>query len=362
MKPFSPLYFIKENKLRCVLLIFMIFLGYAIYLGGLYITNLLDNWKTPIEYYDKIVTVNSEKDDKNHEDFELFKTEVSESGKATVLEINTFNGLNWNSILGLENGQYTFTFRSVEDFKTYCNYMDIKCDFSNLKSGSMIMSDMFAKNKDLKIDDKIDKDYDTNIYNEFCLDAVTQEDGYTLYFITDEVDTSDCVMLIPKGISGKEIYDYAYELQDKYTLDVYDGLREEIESQFGVLMVIYMFIVILLAVIMSVTINAAFVGMYQRRTFEFAVYRAIGISRRQIIGKIVGELLYMDIIALVIGGGIFFLSLYLFNNIVLYPIGMYLRYFHPWALLGLLLCNAMIVVPLILSRCRKLLKADICEY
>lgn len=39
MNPFSPLYFIKENKARCLLLMFMIFLSWGVYLGGLYATN-----------------------------------------------------------------------------------------------------------------------------------------------------------------------------------------------------------------------------------------------------------------------------------------------------------------------------------
>ena len=81
-----------------------------------------------------------------------------------------------------------------------------------------------------------------------------------------------------------------------------------------------------------------------------------------IVGKIVGELVCLDFVTLLLGGGIFFLALYLLNNLVLYPAGKYLNYFHPLALTGLLLCNVTILVPLIVTRCRQLLKADICEY
>ena len=102
--------------------------------------------------------------------------------------------------------------------------------------------------------------------------------------------------------------------------------------------IIYGFIIILLAVIMAVTVNAAFIGMYQRRHFEFAIYRAIGMSKKEIIGKIVKELIYIDGIAVFLGGGIFFLGLYLFNHLALYPVGKYLRYYHPLALSGALLC------------------------
>ena len=144
---------------------------------------------------------------------------------------------------------------------------------------------------------------------------------------------------------------------------IYNGaLKDNILLEYKSFNMIYTFIVILLSVILAVTINAAFVGMYQRRNFEFAVYRAIGISKQRIISKIIGELVCLDFITLTIGGGIFFLALYLFNNLVLYPTGKYLNYFHPLALFGLVLCNITILVPLIITRCRQLLKADICEY
>ena len=54
MKPFSPLYFIKENASRCLALMLMIFLSFGCYLGGLYVTNPLDNWKVPLSYYETI--------------------------------------------------------------------------------------------------------------------------------------------------------------------------------------------------------------------------------------------------------------------------------------------------------------------
>ena len=123
-----------------------------------------------------------------------------------------------------------------------------------------------------------------------------------------------------------------------------------------------MFIAVLLSIILAITINAAFVGMYQRREFEFAVYRAIGISKKQVITKIVKELLLIDAIALSVGAAIVLLGLYLSNHLFLYPVGKYLRYFDPLAFGFLLLCNVIVIVPLIFTRCRQMLRADICEY
>lgn len=360
MKPFSALYFIKENKVRCMLLIFMIFLGYAAYLGGLYATNVRDCWELPLHYYGKMVLVSNNGEENQIEQYERFMEEAADDDRIDVLYISFRNALNWKTIMGFENGQFAYTFASVEDFKMYCAHMDIECDTDSLKEGSMIMSEKMSKNRNLQIGDKIDKDDDEKIFGEYTLDAVTKEDGYPVYFIDPEIAGNDFAMLFSDelGVSGLSNY-----IQKEYGNILYgEQFEEEVEGWFEFFNSIYLFVVMILALILAVTICAAFMGMYQRRNFEFAVYRAIGISKRRIIGKIAGELLWMDLIALTAGGAIFFLGLYLLNNQVLYPIGKYLRYFHPVALIGLGFCNIMVLVPLILTRCRQMLKADICKY
>lgn len=355
------MYFIKKNKTRCILMIFMLFLGYGAYLGGLYVTNPYDNWRLNIDYYKNMVSVSCITSDEDMKDFQAYVDEVLEDGKTKVIPLGADNGLNWHSVMGFDMGRCSFTFCSIEDFKDFCSFNNIECDFNSVKNGSIIMSEKFALNLDLKLGDKVDKDYDKNIYGEFSIDAITKEDGYTLYYI-DESEEFELILLLGTEIKNAKLYDYAFGLQEKYDVFVYQGLYDNISSQLSMFNTIYVFVVILMAVIMAVTINAAFVGMYQHRTYEFAVYRAIGISKRRIVGKIAGELLCMDLIALTAGGAVFFTTLYLFNNLVLYPVGKYLKYYHPIALLGIVVCNLMVIVPLITTRCKKLLKADICEY
>lgn len=338
---------------------FMLFLSYAAYLGGIYITNPYDNWQLAIDYYEEYTTAFPSNEDDDYSDFYAFTEELENDDRVDVLQLGVYNSFLWESIMYFESGSFSGTFMSVDDFKTYCEHMNIECEFDNLKGGSLIMSERFAKNRDLEIGDTVDMDFSDNIYDTFTLDALTHEDGYTLYFISNDGVLSNNIMIL--GNDGADVYDIAYALQEKYDVQIYSGPREEL-SQLGTFNMIYMFVLILMAVILAITINAAFVGMYLRRNFEFAVYRAIGISKRRIVGKIIGELLCMDVIILIIGGLIFFFGLYLFNNLVLYPIGKYLSYFHPTALGGLLLCNISVIIPLILTRCRQILKADICEY
>ncbi len=367
MNPFSAWYYIKENKKRSILLIAMIFLSFGVYIGGLYVTNPYDNWIPHINTYKKVVSVGLNSDDDTQ--YQKFLEQMRNEGKVTVIELGIGNSILWDSIMGFTSGVCTFTFQTVEDFMLFCNRLDIECDFTDLKKGSMILSERFAKNKGLSIGDKVDKHYDnysSSIVGEFVLDKITNEDSYTQYYIGGTEEESYQAILIGNGLEGDALYDYVYsvqrELDTPKDVFVYMGVEQDIAGQFEMFDLIYMFIALLFSIILAITINAAFVGMYQRREFEFSVYRAIGISKKRIIGKIAGELLLIDAIALAIGSAVSFVFLYLFNNLVLYPNGMYLRYFNSTALIYMVLCNVIIIVPLIITRCRQMLKTDVCEY
>ncbi len=362
MKPFSPLYFIKENLARCIALMLMIFLSYGVYLGGLYVTNPLDNWSLPFQYNETFLVAGPASFDENFSQYTAFRQEMENHPDIIVLEQGSGQSLNWTTIMGFESGSFSLTFRSVEDFKTYCEYYDIDCDFSKLRDGSLILSDRFAKNLSLDLGDIVDKNYAARIYDTFTLDALTTEAGYTQYYICEEPVACPNLLLLANGIDSEEFSRIVTTARDRNLVSLESNVKETITNQFQFFNIIYTFVVLLLSVILAVTINAAFVGMYQRRNFEFAVYRAIGISKKRIVGKIVGELLWMDLITLFFGGILFFLGLYLFNHLVLYPAGNYLQYIHPTAVIGLVLCNATVLVPLIVTRCRQLLKADVCEY
>lgn len=369
MKPFSAMYFIRGNKQKCILLMFMIFLGYAAYLGGLYVMNLMDNWNVVFEYENQMLCVSSGETEEEQQEYLEFLKRVHQENKVKALAVSEINSFMWKSIMGFEQGRFAITFCSVSDFKIYCEYMGIDCEFDKLKQGSMIMSDKFAKNRGLEIGDKIDGNYEQNIYGEYMLDAVTLEDGYTLYFIDEEIAKNGYALIFGNGADNEELAEYVRsvysgydEISSKETGNKEMSYKEIIDRQLSIFNLIYIFILILMAVILAVTIQAAFVGMYQRRVFEFAVYRAIGISKFKVVKKIIGELICMDLISILAGAGIFFPAMYLFNHGILYPRGLYLRYYHPLAFFGLALCNIIVIVPLIFTRCRKMLKADICEY
>ena len=339
----------------------MLFLCYATYFGGLYVTNPMDNWQTAFVYEETYLCVISPG---MEDDTKLFDR-IEATGKMDVIHLATNCGVVWNTIMGFQNGTCGFSFRNVEDFKTYCQRQGITCDFSKLKRNTAVMSRMLALNRGYSVGDVLDQKKEPDIYSgkEFELAALTEENGYFSYFISDEKDDSGISLLLTKNPMRKEeqlkLFHECNQNQDAILLM---PLECQITGQFEMMDMIYAFIILLLSVVMAITVNAAFVGAYQRRTFEFAVYRAIGIPKRKLIGKLLGELIWMDLIALVGGGAVFFIFLFLFNSLVLNPSGLYLCYYHPLSLIGLGVSNIIIMLPLIITRSRQMLKADICEF
>lgn len=363
MNPLSPLYFIKQNKVRCIVLMFMIFLSFGAYLGGLYIYTPQENWEYACEIDDNIVEVYQSSGDSKAANYKAFREEMKKRDDVIVIEEGWYNQIDRKTVMGFTDGSLCYTFRTVDDFKLFCEHNDIECDFSNVKPKTVIFSRLMADSKGYKVGSVISHDdEDNNSEYDITVAALTEEHGYTQYYIGQDGETNNDMLLLGKGISAEEVRRYAAETAQKYPVNFAQSLREEIDEMFSIFNTIFMVVVVFLAIILSVTVNAAFVGMYQRREFEFAVYRAIGIPKKSIILKIVGEIVIMDVIVLAVGGALFFLGLYLFNELVLIPDGLYLVYSAPIAIIALVLCNVMTVVPLIITRSRILLRANVCDY
>lgn len=365
MKPFSPLYFIKENKARCAVLIFMIFLSFAAYLAGLYVMNVVTSFEEfGAELYQKSAFLGlNARDEETMKGYEEAAEDVRNKEGVRLLELGWGNYLNVESMMSFTVGYQSLTFLTEEELKLFFEVNDIGCELSGLEGRSVIMSERLANNLGLQQGDVLTPEEFSGVSEEYTLVAITDQTTYASYFYKDRGEVGNYLVL-NTGMSKPEFEAYLGSLEQNYPASVhdYEADMREVDRTFSFLPKIYISVLVLLAIIMAVTVNAVFVGVYQSRTFEFAVYRAIGMGKRKITGKIVGELLWMEGIALVGGGATFFLGLYLLNHLVLYPAGKYLDYFNNVAFAGLAICNVIILVPLILTRCRQMHRADICEY
>jgi len=365
MKPFSPLYFIKENKARCAVLIGMIFLSFAVYLAGLYVMNVVTSFEEfGAELYESSAFIGLKaRDEASMQGYEDAAEDVRNEENVQLLELGWGNYFNVESIMSFTVGYQSLTFLNREDVKLFCEVNGIACDVSKLGSRSVIMSERMANNLGLKLGDILTPEEFSGISEEFTLDVITDQKTYASYFLEEGGQVGN-YLVVNTGKSKQDYEAYLEQLKANYpvTIHDYEVDMRDVDRTFSFLPKIYIAVLVLVAIIMAVTVNAVFVGVYQGRTFEFAVYRAIGMGKRKITGKIVGELLWMEGIALVGGGVFFFLGVYLFNHLVLYPAGKYLDYFNNIALVGLAICNVIILVPLMITRCRQMHRADICEY
>ena len=365
MKPFSPLYFIKENKARCAVLILMIFLSFAAYLAGLYVMNVITSFEDfGEELYDSTALVYVKTRDE--EGFQGYRDAVEamrQEEDIHFVDLGYYNYLNVECIMSFTVGYQSLTFLNKEDFKLFCEMKGITCDVDSLGSRSAVMSERMANRLGLKIGDVLTPEKFNGVSEEFKLEAITNQTTYAYYFFAEDGEPMNA-MILNTGMGKQQFEAYLDRLEAQYPVQMhgYEEDKAETDRTFSFLPKIYIAVLVLIAIIMAVTVNAVFVGVYQGRTFEFAVYRAIGMGRRKITGKIVGELLWMEGIAMIGGGVLFFLGLYLLNHLVLYPAGKYLDYFNKVAFAGLIICNGIILIPLILTRCRQMHRADICEF
>ncbi len=368
MSPFSPLYYIKQNKPRCILLMIMLMLSAVIYVGGLYVTAPVATFDLLKESNEKVVRLyDSSIIDYSESDFEKVIAEIEKDNTLDyIYASSSVADFQWNTVMDFSCGSNQKSFGSVEEFKKHCEITGLEADFSKLKRGSLILTQMLADNLGLSLGDKIDENYKNKLVSvdegtTLTVDLIIGQQGYGAYIIGEESPKLS-LYLYGINISGAELKSKAMAFEEKYNVIMGYMSTEEIDAQFESFNFIYAFIVILVSVIIAITINTAFAGMYQKRNFEFAVYRAIGMSKSKILRKLVAELLLTDGIALAAGTAVTALFLYLFNNIVLYPEGLFLEYFHPLALAGVIICNMLSLIPLILFRIRQIKKADICEY
>ena len=73
-------------------------------------------------------------------------------------------------------------------------------------------------------------------------------------------------------------------------------------------------------------------------------------------------MLSMNVLAVLAGAAVILLYTYLINSLLYEGKGLHLKYFSWIGLLGFLLCELLILIPVILSKGRRMGKADVTEF
>ena len=363
MKPLSAITYVKENKGRSGIVIFLLFFTTLLFLAGNYIDSIYYYWNRAMEYSDRVCTVSALSTDENEQDFQAFREILKKDQSLTVYDISGYgySGLPWKCTLGFEMGSVSMVFNSPEDMKDCFEKLGIHADLSDVKDGSVCLSSALASQYGIKKGDVMDASVYKGISGSHPVGAILEDDSFMVFYV-DHVESVFRMHVMGKERSGQELRDYLIKLQGDYKVHVERPLREGIEKEFKPFKIIFGVGIVLLSLVLAVVVNTVVTGQYIARTYEFGVYRAIGLTKGEIYKKCAAEILTMDAIAIVLGAVVIFLYTFLVNELHYVPAGKYLPYFSWMGLYAFLASNLLVVVPTILLKGRNMSRADVTEF
>lgn len=364
INPFSAVYYIKENRGRAALSIFMMSLATLMYLAGNYIHSEVYTFEKEFEYSDQIVEVGVQSTDENFQDFAAFRKAVSEDEKLEFVDVSAygFSGMQHGTVLNLEMGGWSYVFHSVDDMEKVFQHLGIEGNFSDCKNRSMVISQDFADNKGIRLGDKLDHSFDSRLNGEFTVDAIIDDGSFCSFFIFESDESLGRLYIYSDTMEKEELYSYVNKLAEGRKVQVCEPERSGMLPEFHVFYILFYVVDILIAVVLAVTVNSVVTSQYIKRTYEFGIYRALGRSRKEVRKKAAAEIIFMNLAACIIGAAAVFLFTYLANELVYMKKGLHLLYFSRTGLGGFLLCDVLITVPLIWSKARSMGKADVTEF
>ena len=365
MGPVSAIYYLKQNKKRAGLMIFMLFFTCLMYLAGNYVDSINFYRKKGFEYSEKIAMISASSNDKDFVQYTELIEELKKDEKLTVLlrSGGGFIGYDWTCTLGWDMGSVSYIFNSAEDMGKAFDRLGIKCDMSEVKNKSIVISSAFAKNIGLKKGDKIEMEKITGYSDGFAsVDAVIDDGSYIMFMVCEDNNRLFRAYIMSDEMEGETLYSYITEKIGDRPIHLSELLEKGVDNSLSPISMIFMIAAVMLSLILSVTANAVITGQYIKRTYEFGVYRAIGMPKKKIRAKIASEILLMDLFAIVIGAAVIFTASFMLNELVYKPVGQYLPYYSWQGLICFLISNLMVTLPMILTKCHMMSKADVTEF
>ncbi len=365
MNPLSAIYYIKNNKGRATLIIFMLFFTTLMFLAGNFIASIDWYWEKNIEHNEKMAMVEATPADTDYVQFHQVVKELEDDPKLHVLGRTGlgFPGLEWTSTIGIGMGGSSMVFSSKEDMETAFKALGLTADLSNVKDYSMVVSKAFARNKGLRLGDTADATVDKALDTTYTIDALIEEDTFTVFYLYETKPEDYFRMYVySDSMEGDALYSYLTNLIGDRQVKLISRMKTEVHNSLVPMHIILIAGGFLLSVILAVTVNSVVNGQYIKRTYEFGVYRALGLSKGTVFRKCASELLLMDMIAIVIGAAVHFLLTFLLNELLYIPKGQYLPYVSWLGLTCFLISNLTVMVPMLIAKGVRMGRADVTEF
>ena len=363
MNPLSPVYYIKENKLRTALLVALLMCTVLLFLAGNYISSMRYYWLKNEEYDAKICMIGADASDEELKDYTSYMEELKKDDSLIVLERSSrgFGGLDWNTTMGVEMGSASMVFNTPEDLKTAFEYLGLECDLSQVKDRTVIMSKALASQYDLKVGDKVDYTVDKDINGVYTIAALTDDNSYMLFYVVHD-ENRYRANIISKELSGRELRDLLKEKAAGRKINISALTSDMMDEQFVPFDYMFLLCIVILSVIHALTVNTVLTGHFIKRTYEFGVYRALGMNKGSIFKKIASELLAMDVIGIISGGLIVLFFSFMINGLYYIPKGMFLPYYSSLGVKAFIISNLLVVIPTVILKSSAMSKADVTEF
>lgn len=359
MTSISARCYLKNNKRKVILLAFLFMITIMCYFGEIYISDSEQDLLYVVGNTSENITL-------------VYLTDVSESREMTQLreelkqksidymEIGIDIVYGWETSLGFSNSCSTYTFKSVEDLKTYNDKVKVLPKEIHMEQDGIIASELYANNVGIKEGELVESDdkYLMLQGREYQVQETFKSDGYFLY-VVDKENADGGILCF--GLDEREVK----ELEETYAALGFmteSDMVENIVSQCEVINQIYYLVVIMLAIVLAVTVYASFKGVWDKRKFEFSLYKAIGFSNKQLIWKNIKEILSIALLGSAAGVVIQMLFLYIMNHTVWQDNGMQFRYFSMKGIEITVLCDLLVLLPFVISQLKTVRKLDITEY
>jgi len=366
--------YLKRNRLRAISIIVMLACTGVVFMGGMYVDNINDMYtypyRNPSQYaiwYPQGIN-NDIKEEANR----LYEEQTSfyPESAANYIPIDVVSG-NVKSIMGFNNGSVIPLMTSKDDFEKFVKYTDILPKDIVLEDGEVVISELLANNWGVKEGDILKANGEKEqvyLSADMRIKRILPLDGMQMYGWSSEIRKYGVMVLSTtedhEATLCEDLNQMAEEITDKYPhINVYTNeiLRKESKDQTEMLVYMFYAVLVIVSLVFAITINATFTAMFEKRKYEFSVYKALGISKGKIFGKILGELLTMDGIALAAAAIVCFLTIKGLNSI-LYARGMQFIKISTTGVIGTILCNLAIIVPVMFFNMKRLKKYDITVY
>lgn len=381
MKPFSSMFYLTKNRLRSVTLILMITATTLCYIGGIYVYSMEHHFNREIRPY-RDYAMMFQNYGCTQKDWDLMVERLhSLSSVSTLLPMDTSPRILYTNEISFQISQNVIVFTSANDFEKVNQIIKLIPDNKDLpQDGEIILSEGLAKNANIKVGDILSSNetlfnFDTPLkvtyiypsldYSAYAVDNTAI--AYSLFILRDEdtIETFGQEKAVNKQISSRQ--DFSDDLEsldvaEVVNLSTYANQYADLKSQMPIYYMIFYSVVILISIVLAITINATLIEAYDKRKGEFSIYRAIGIPKQKLVGKIIKEITLINFFGLTTGLLLNLAILFVINQLVFYPRGLGLPYFHWNAAIATLLCDFFAIMPSALLRIRNIKQYDITKY